>query len=69
MSQQQWCPSCQHFFKRYGLNECHLVDWAEHPDGGRLDVRHWLVNNTEPSTRIRPEANNCPGWEPFTERP
>jgi hypothetical protein len=59
---RHWCPTCQHFFKERGLNNCHLVDWAEHPDGGRPDVRHWLVDNTTPDTVIHANADHCPGW-------
>ena len=60
---QKWCPTCKHFFKEFELNNCNLVDWAQHPLGGNALVRKWLKHNADASTRIFDDADNCPGWE------
>ena len=60
---RRWCPTCTHFFKDYGLNNCKLVDWSLNPLGGRVDVLHWLKMNSDDSSRIQDNAVNCPAWE------
>jgi len=62
VERRKWCPTCEWFFKDFGLNNCQLVDWAINPLGGSKEVNHWLYYNSDSSTRIHPDADNCPGW-------
>lgn len=60
--EQRWCPNCKHFGKDpFDGNLCALFDFKS--GTRRYDVRAWLSENTEASTRIRDDADNCPGFE------
>ena len=63
IAMQQVCWNCTFGLKTYGLNSCKLIDYAyvAHHDRPNNIVAWWNVN-TDSSTRIYPDADNCPGF-------
>jgi hypothetical protein len=64
---QEWCPNCHFFYKEFGLNYCNLTInimpyWE--PDKSAIE---WLKLNSDDTTRIHPDADNCPCFIPFPE--
>lgn len=59
---RKWCPTCEHFYKDFGLNNCKLASWSLHPVHRNDAVDEWIKENIGKSTRIHDDANDCPGW-------
>jgi len=64
---KRWCPNCHFFYKKLGMNYCHLADGNEGYLEGGYDpqARTWLQQNQRADSSIYTEADHCPRFIPY----